>query len=574
MASAPDCDPKDGVEAHAMTAGTAAHAMLRILAEQGVDRIYLVPGESFLGLLDALNDFPNIDVINCRHEASAGFMACADGRLRQVPGVLMVSRGPGASNAAIAIHTAEQDALPLIMIVGQIPKADLRKRAFQEIDYRSMFGDIAKWVEEVTDPCQLAAATLKALRVANSGRPGPVVLVVPEDIQQCQVDQPHWTAHAACATQLPPAEALELSRLIQQAERPLILAGGYLDRPGGREALIEFAERYQCPVVLAFRQQDLFPHRHPLFAGDLGLANPADQIDLFAETDCLIAVGTLLDDISTQGYSFPKWPVPRQTLIHVYPDPQVVGEHFVAQWPIVADPIQIMQQLSNLPAIPFGSVLRKPWRDKLISRRRQWATWPAAMAFDDGMAFAEVVKLLERRASPDWVVCVDAGTFAAPVYRHWRFAPPQRLLAPLVGAMGYGTPAALVAQMRMPDRVVVCLLGDGCFQMTGQEMVLAAERQLPILFIVANNAAYASIRIHQDVHFPGRHRGTSLQNPDFVALMRGYGVEAEKAETMAEFEEILDRLLERWHDSPKSRRAFGIEVKTSLLASLPAASRA
>jgi len=547
--------------------------MLKVLADHGVDRIYLVPGESFLGLLDALSDYPHIDVVNCRHEASAGFMACADGRLRQIPGVLMVSRGPGASNAAIAIHTADQDALPLIMIVGQIPKSDLRKRAFQEIDYKSMFGDIAKWVEEVTDPQQLAAATWKAVRIAHSGRPGPVVLVVPEDIQQTTVEQPDWRAAVSTSTMLSAGDASKLAQQIQQAERPLILAGGYLDRPGGREALIEFAERFQCAVVLAFRQQDLFPHQHPLFAGDLGLANPADQIEMFAQSDLILAIGTLLDDITTQGYRFPHWPAPRQMLVHIYPDSQVVGQHFAAQWSVVADPIQIMKQLTALPVISSESEPSKTWRDKLVERRRQWAAWPAKRDYEDGIAFVEVVQLLERRASPNWVICVDAGSFAAPVYRHWRFAPPQRLLAPLVGAMGYATPAALAAQMRMPEQLVLCLLGDGCFQMTGQEMVLAAERSLPILFIVANNSSYASIRIHQEQSFPGRHRGTSLKNPDFVALMKAYGIDAIAAETMASFEGALDWFLQCWREAPKARRPFGIEVKTSLLASLRATSQ-
>ena len=552
--------------------GSAAHAMLKVLSEHGVDRVYLVPGESYLGLLDALSDFPQIDVVNCRHEAGAGFMACADGRLRQIPGVLMVSRGPGASHAAIAIHAAEQDAIPLIMIVGQIPKADLRKRAFQEIDYKAMFGDIAKWVEEPTDPGQLAAACWKAIRVACSGRPGPVVLVVPEDIQQAQVEQPDWKLQPSAATVLGDHDAQRLANELRHAKRPLILAGGYLDRPGGREVLIEFAERYQCPVVLAFRQQDLFPHKHPLFAGDLGLANPQAQIACFEQADLIVALGTLLDDITTQGYRFPRWPQPRQTLVHIYPDPQVVGQHFAAQWPIVADPIQIMSQLIACVPGVIQCDARRAWQRDLCLHRKQWAAWPPPLDYPDGVSFVEVVRALEQRARPDWLICLDAGTFAAPVYRHWRFSPPQRLLAPLVGAMGYGTPAALVAQMRMPERTVVCLLGDGCFQMSGQEMVLAAERQLPVLFIVANNASYASIRIHQDRHYPGRHRGTTLANPDFVGLMHAYGVDAEAVGSLREFEASLDRVLARWQHAPSERCPFGIEVKTSLIASLPAPS--
>jgi acetolactate synthase-1/2/3 large subunit len=310
---------------------TSSHALLGVLAANGVDRVFLVPGESYLGVLDALSDFDSIDVVTCRHEAGAGFMAVADGRLARRLGVLLVSRGPGAANASIAVHTAQQDAVPLILIVGQIPKRDLRREAFQEIDYQKMFGSIAKWVFEVTDPAQVAEAAFRAVRVATTGTPGPVVLVLPEDIQQQPVPCPAWVGPAARAHAARCRHGrLSLRARLRAARRPLILAGGSFDVPGGREALLALAEFWQCPVVVSFRRQDLFPNGHALYAGDLGLANPAAQLDAFRRSDLILALGTRHGDISSQGYSFPELPVPAQTLVHCYPDDRVVGQHYSA----------------------------------------------------------------------------------------------------------------------------------------------------------------------------------------------------------------------------------------------------
>jgi len=254
---------------------TSSHALLSVFAANGIDRVFLVPGESYLGILDALGDFPSIDVVTCRHEGGAGFMACADARLTRRPGVVMVSRGPGATNAAIAVHTAQQDAVPLILLVGQIPKADLRKEAFQEIDYQKMFGSIAKWVVEVTDPQKLAEAAFKAVRIATSGTPGPVVIVVPEDVQQQAVPQLAWHAPAQEATVPTAGGVRRVLELLAKARRPLIIAGGALDAGTGRQALLEFAERFDIPVAVSFRQHDVFSNRHRLFVGDLGLVRRA-----------------------------------------------------------------------------------------------------------------------------------------------------------------------------------------------------------------------------------------------------------------------------------------------------------
>ena len=539
---------------------TSAHALLSVFQGHGIDRVFLVPGESYLGILDALYDFPGIDAVTCRHEAGAGFMAVTDGRLTRRPGIALVSRGPGATNAAIAVHTAQQDAIPMILIVGQVPRADLRREAFQEIDYQRMYGSIAKWVFEVTDPGQLAEAAFKAIRLATTGTPGPVVLVVPEDLQQQQVAQPRWTTSGHAGTRPDEATLRRLLRQIDAAERPLIVAGGGFEAPGGREALCALAEAWQIPVALSFRRHDLFSNLHPLYAGELGLANSKTQIETFRQSDLILALGTRFGDITSQGYSFPDLPRPAQTFVHAHPDDHMVGLHYAADFGLVCDPVELARALTPAarPSIPQA---RAMWAKRLQDIRSAFTAWPQRSA-EDGIDFAQVVKVVRVQASADAIVCLDAGTFAAPVYRHFGFVPPQRLMSPLSGTMGYGTPAAIASQLRFPARQVICMVGDGGFMMTGNEMIAAVERKLPILFILANNASYASIRIQQERHYPGRVVGTNLFNPDFEQVARAFGMQAQRVSRPEEVAEAVKRGLTG--DGPHF-----IEVKASLSVTLP-----
>ena len=539
---------------------TSSHALLSVFAVNKIDRIFQVPGESYIGLLDALVDFPKIDVVTCRHESGAGFMACADGRLTGRPGVVMVSRGPGASNASIAVHTAQQDAIPLILIIGQIPKKDLRREAFQEIDYQKMFGSIAKWVVEPTDPSQLGEIAFKAIRMATSGAPGPVVIVLPEDIQQQQTHQQRWIAVPNAPTTAAPATLEQLRVLLAHAERPLIVAGGAFDKPGGREALLAFAEAWNIPVAVSFRRHDVFPNRHPLFVGDLGLSNPEKQMSVFHSSDLILALGTRLDDITSQGYTFPRLPQPRQTLIHCYPDDHIVGLHFAPHFGLVCDPVTLAADLTPRER-PSISETRRDWSRQLREIYEQIAAWPTRTA-DDGVSFAHVARSLANQASKNTMVCLDAGTFAAPVYRHFPFTYPQRLMAPLSGAMGYGTPAAVATQLRHPDAKVVCMVGDGGFMMTGNEMIAAVERKLPILFILSNNNCYASIRIHQEINYPGRQVGTTLFNPDFIRIAEGFGMQSEAVMEERQIDAAIARGL-------AAKGPYFIEVQTSLKVTLP-----
>ncbi|MEK7437010.1 MAG: thiamine pyrophosphate-dependent enzyme [Pseudomonadota bacterium] len=539
---------------------SSSHALLSVFLQHGIDRVFLVPGESYLGILDALYDFPGIDAVTCRHEAGAGFMAVADARLSGRPGVALVSRGPGATNAAIAVHTAQQDAIPLILIVGQVPRADLRREAFQEIDYRRMYGTIAKWVFEATEPAQLAEAAFKAIRLATSGTPGPVLLVIPEDMQQQQVAQPRWRAAEHSSTRPDAATLLELQRRIEAAERPLIVAGGGFEPPGGREALAALAEAWQIPVALSFRRHDVFSNLHPLYAGELGLANPPHQIDAFRQSDLILALGTRFGDVTSQGYSFPDLPSPAQTFVHACADAHMVGLHFAPDFGLVCDPIELARALTPA-AKPVLARSRGEWRRRLKEIFEAFAAWPQRQAAD-GIDFAKVIRSVREQASADAIVCVDAGTFAAPVYRHFGFVPPQRLLSPLSGTMGYGTPAAIAAQLRFPGRQVICMVGDGGFMMTGNEMIAAVERKLPILFILANNGSYASIRIQQELHYPGRVLGTSLFNPDFEQIARAFGMRAQRVVREEEVAGAVAGALAA--DEP-----VFIEVRTSLSVTLP-----
>jgi acetolactate synthase-1/2/3 large subunit len=539
---------------------TSSHALLSVFADNGIDRIFLVPGESYLGILDALSDYPQIDVVTCRHESGAGFMACADGRLTHRPGVVMVSRGPGATNASIAVHTAQQDAIPLILVIGQIPKGDLRKEAFQEIDYQKMFGSIAKWVVEVTDPAKLAEAAFKAVRIASSGTPGPVVLVVPENIQQQAAAQPtlKMVKHA---TTIPANHATDsVIALLDKAERPLIIAGGALDSAEGRKALLAFAEKFHVPVALSFRQHDIFPNTHELFVGELGLSNPIDQICKFHSCDLILAIGTRLGDITTQGYTFPALPKPLQTLVHVYPDHQEIGRHFSADIGIACDPASFATEVTQRDALAIPAA-RKEWAAGLRSMYERIVAWPSPTP-NDGVPFVKVVEKLALLAPADTIICLDAGTFAAPVYKHFPFVYPQRLLAPLSGAMGYGTPSAVASQLRLPDQRVICMVGDGGFMMTGNEMIAAIERNLPIIFILSNNNCYGSIRAHQEKEYPGRHVGTTLSNPDFIGIARSFGMVAERITDVEAIGAALARALAS--DSP-----YFIEVLSSLSSILP-----
>ncbi len=530
------------------------------LVAHGIDRLFCVPGESYLGLLDALHGRAEIDTVVCRHESGAGFMALADARLTGRPGVACVSRGPGASNAAIAVHTAQQDGVPFLLLVGQVAARDLRRDAFQEIDYGRMFGGVAKWTAEIADPAQAAATLLRAIQVATTGTPGPVVIALPEDVLTAATTAGPVLPQARVRAEPAGEDLRTLRDWLAAAERPLVLAGGLME--GHRDALRRFIEAWDLPLLVSFRRQDLFDNAHRLYAGDMGLANPASQMAVLREADLLLVLGARLSDVTTQGYSFPDPVRPQMRLAHVHADPAAIGTHFAADLGIACAPGALLARLGSPPGPPRPpGAARDGWIDRLGAEQRRIAA-PRRFEVSDGVAFESVVALVGRHLPADAILTLDAGTFAAPAYRVIPFAPPQRLLAPIAGSMGFGVPAAVAAALRAPDRTVVCMVGDGGFLMTGNELAVAIERRLRLKVIVSVNGSYGSIRIHQERDYPGRSTGTSFANPDFEMIGRAFGFSISRIRTEADLALLPERL--------RSPEPEFIVVDTSLAAVLPA----
>lgn len=535
---------------------TAAESLIDFLAAQGVDRAFCVPGESYIALLDALHAHPRVDLVTCRSEGGAGFMAVADAKMTGRPGVVLVSRGPGACNASIAVHTAEQDAVPLILLVGQVEKRDLRRNAFQEIDYGRMFGGIAKWVGEATGPDQVPELIARAYAMAMQGVPGPVVLSLPEDVLAEPCTAPTLPATLPAPAIPAPADVARLAAMLRAAERPILLAGHAFDRPGGREALLAFAEAWKLPAAVSFRRQDLFPNGHALYAGDLGLRNPDAQRAAFAESDLVLALGTRLTDITTQGWT---WPAPGQRLVHVCAEPRFLGWLFPAEMALAADATALIAALAaEVPAAPAP---REAWNARLRAIHVA-DTGVRSGEHDDGVAFAEVARRIGEIAAPDAIVTLDAGTFGAPFYRKVAWTPPQRLLAPVSGAMGFGVPAGVAAALRHPGRQVIAAVGDGGALMTGGEFAVAVARGVPLKMVLSDNGSYASIRIHQERAHPGRVSGTTLENPDFAAWCAAFGVPVTRIDGPGDMPALAAALA--------APGPAAIVVRTSLAAVLPA----
>lgn len=552
----------DGTAAgHRPAPEPVARTLVTALRAAGVDRVFCVAGESFLPLLDGLRDGSGIDVVTSRHEGSAGFAAVADAKLTGGVGVCLVSRGPGATNAAIAVHAARQDATALLLIVGQVPRPQLGREAFQELDCAAMFGSIAKAVWELRDGSRAAEFVARAVHRARSGTPGPVVLVVPEDV--CGSDRPGGEVVPASPRILPPGtEAVDRTvTLLARARRPLLLAGGRLASDAGRDALAAAASRHALPVVCSYKHQDLFDNSDPHYAGHLSNATTPHQRRAFAGADLVLAVGTRLDPITTGSFRFPRAPGPEQPLVHVYPDPDRLGGGgtYRAELAVCADPAGFLRVLAHRPAAGTGPE-RTGWLTRLTGLERELARWPAGpdATAPDGVVFGEVVSALNRVTRGEVVVTVDAGAFTSWLYRYLRLGPRGVMLGVASSPMGFAVPAAVAAALRMPDRPVVAVVGDGGFGMNGSELATAVARDLRLTVIVANNSSYGTIRHHQERRYPGREVATGLVNPDFARLAEAYGALGVAAHTSADVEAALTKAIN--HPGPAL-----VEVRTSLL---------
>ena len=518
---------------------TGGQILIDALRLHGTRTVFCVPGESFLAAIEALYQVrEQIRLVVCRQEGAATQMAEAHGKLTGEPGVCFVTRGPGSTNASIAVHTARQDSTPLILFIGQVARDAMGREAWQEIDYRHMFGHIAKWVDQIDDPARIPEYINRAFHVATGGRPGPVVLALPEDmltelasVADCP---PYRRSAAAPGEGTMDALAAELDR----ARRPLLLLGGGGWTRQACDDLRTFAEAYALPVVATFRRQDLFDNAHELYAGEAGLGMDPELAQRIREADLLVTVGARLGETSTQGYTLLDVPRPRQRLVHVHADANELGHVYHADLPINATPgefARAARQRKPTRALPWQA-----WRREARAAYLAFST-PPTPAMPGEVDLAQVMVQMRETLPADTVVCNGAGNYTLWVQRFWRYRGLRTQLAPTSGTMGYGLPAALAAKLEYPQRTVVCFAGDGCFLMNGQELATAMQYGLNVIIIVVNNGMYGSIRMHQERHYPNHVWGTDLTNPDFAALARSYGAHGEVVRQTKDFAAALQR---------------------------------
>jgi acetolactate synthase-1/2/3 large subunit len=509
------------------------------LIVQGCDRIFAVPGESFLAVLDALHDSPEVQTVICRQEGGAAFMACADGAMTGKPGVCFVTRGPGATNASIGAHVAFQDSQPMLLFIGDVDRSMRDREGFQEVDFGLMFAPLAKAVLRIDDPRRIPEYVARAWQTAISGRPGPVVVVLPEDMLLEGVSgaapRPpvYRPAQAVC-----PDAMTAMMRLICDAAAPVAIVGGAGWHAKAREHFTAFAERIGLPVAGAFRRQDAMPNSSRVWAGNLGYGPNPRLVQRIREADLILAVGARLGEATTDGYTLVTPDHPDQVLIHVHPDPDELGRVYRADLAICADVGEFAEEaaLWDDGVIPF---------DAGEEAHLQWLDWTTAKPGPYPLDMASCVSAMRESFPGDTIICNGAGNFSGWWHRYWHYNGFPTQLAPTAGAMGYGVPAAVAAALRHPDRQVVALAGDGDFLMNGQELATAVQYGCDLLVILIDNGTYGTIRMHQEREFPARVSGTSLVNPDFAMLAKAYGGWSERVETTAQFISALEQARER-----------------------------
>ncbi|SDL71845.1 acetolactate synthase-1/2/3 large subunit [Modicisalibacter muralis] len=507
------------------------HILIDSLKAQGVDRVFCIPGESYLAALDGLYE-SGIDTIVARNEGGAALMAEADGKLTGKPGIAFVTRGPGATNASCGVHVAFQDSTPMILFVGQVASGQRDREAFQEVDYGAMFGPLAKWVATIDRVDRIPEYVSHAFHVAQSGRPGPVVLALPEDMLT-----------SACNTTVVPSAALPSGKASQddidaildrlsKADRPLVIVGGGGWSAAAAAALGRFAEKAVLPVGAAFRCQDYLDNRHPNYVGDIGIGINPTLANRVREADVILSLGARLGEMTTSGYTLVTPPIPRQALIHVHSDPSEIGRVYRPQLAVIANAGALVQQLADLAYAPLAS--RDEW---VRMARADYEQWQQPQETPGSLRMEQVITRLNEVLDDDAIMTNGAGNYSAWLHRYYRYRGWRTQLAPTSGSMGYGLPAAVAAKLRHPDRDVICLAGDGCFQMVAQEFGTACQYGANVIVLVSNNGMYGTIRMHQERHYPGRPSGTQMTNPDFAALARAYGAHGA---TVTNDEDFLD----------------------------------
>lgn len=519
---------------------SGAEVLIDALKINGVERIFCIPGESYLAALDALFDRSEIALIVCRNEGGAAYMTEAEGKLTGRPGVCFVTRGPGATNASGGLHVAMQDSTPMILLVGQIARKDLEREAFQEIDYRRMFSEVAKWVAQIDDADRIPEYLNRAFSVATSGRPGPVVLALPEDMLIDQTDARDAKPWQIVKTSPAAADITQTAALLEAAERPLIIVGGSGWNEDTRLKLQDFAAASQIPVVNSFRCQDFFDNEHPNYIGDLGLGvNPA-LTQYIRASDCLLVIGARLGEMTTGGFTLIDIPCPSQRMVHVHPGAEELGHIYQPGLAINAGAEAFVSALAETRLKPAD---KNAWSQQVAQAHQVYLDWNRSISVDSAVQLSDIIHSTRNQTDDDAIICNGAGNNTGWLHRFFRYRGYRTQLAPTSGTMGYGLPAAIAAKLRYPGRCVVAFAGDGDFMMNGQELATAIQYRANIIVIVINNGIYATIRMHQEREYPGRVIGTDMVNPDFVALAQAYGAHGERVEKTEEFEAAFERSL-------------------------------
>jgi acetolactate synthase-1/2/3 large subunit len=520
---------------------TGGQILVDALKVHGVDIAFGVPGESYLDVLDALHDSSIRFIVN-RQEGGAAFMAEAYGKLTGQPGICFVTRGPGATNASIGVHTAFQDSTPMILFIGQVGNDFVDREAFQEIDYRRMFGQMAKWVAQVDRADRMPEYIARAFQVATSGRPGPVVLALPEDMLTSVAQVADTRRFQPVQASPSAAQIAALRTMLAEAQRPIVIVGGGAWNAQACADLATFAQANALPVGCAFRFQDLLDNAHPHYVGDVGIGINPKLGARIRDADLVIAIGPRLGEMTTGGYALLDAPVPRQRLVHIHADAEELGSVYQAELMINSGPAQAMAMLAAMAPVDCAA-----WQGSVAQAKAELAAFQERPPiFQDGTAPLDLWQLVQElmaQVPHDTIITNGAGNYATWAHRFYAYGPMRTQLAPTSGAMGYGVPAGVAAKIVEPGRTVVTFAGDGEFMMTGQELATAVQYGAGVIIIVFNNGMFGTIRMHQERTYPGRVSGTALHNPDFAALAQAYGAHGEVVEATAQFGPALARAL-------------------------------
>jgi acetolactate synthase-1/2/3 large subunit len=500
------------------------------LVSHGVSHLFCVPGESYLPVLDALLDQDSIQTVVCRQEGGAAMMADAYGKLADKPGVCFVTRGPGAANAASGLHVAQQDSTPLILFIGQVEQSMAGREAFQEIDFKLMFGSIAKLVEQIDDPKRIPEIVSRAFHIAVNGRPGPVVITLPEDMLLASAKVEDVEAYRKTESSIGNYEINSLDLLLSNAKRPLVISGGRSWSKGARKAFHKFASNWNLPITAAFRYQDCFDNSNNHYVGDIGIGINPNLKSAILNADLLIVFCVRLGEITTSGYTLISVPKPKQLLIHVYPGVEELGRVYRPTLAINAGPNRLFKALGKIEPS-----FEPPWNKWRQDLRASYIDWSKPTPQPGSVQLGSIIEAICDEVPRDTIITNGAGNYTGWLHRYYKYRDSGTQLGPTSGSMGYGLPAAIAAKLLNPSRTVVAFAGDGCFLMTSQELATAVQYDLAIVIVVVNNGMYGTIRMHQERLYPGRVSGTDLLNPDFFTYARAFGAHAEKVYQTKDF---------------------------------------